>query len=256
MITTFPTNHRYVNWQAPFYKESIGKLKIKDIPLNARVTLIRSSEENESLEKRCQVSYKDELGWVPEKFLEIYMENYPKDCVDMEGLETPDKEDAEQFALYNKVKQTNLCGELSVCYILDVGLKSFLSHWEIKDPPFWKRIFSSGKGRGTGNVELQEMFEMFDVNSKTLNQQKWTPTLLKTLIENGDVICSVSIDGSSGRLRGSGILHWVVPVSITLERQGYGLVNLYNPYSNRIEVYSWNEFQSSARMPYGVFVPN
>jgi hypothetical protein len=69
------------------------------------------------------------------------------------------------------------------------------------------------------------------------------------------VIASVNMDGGTGWLRGSGVLHWVVVTKVIPERNGLGFVEVYNPAMNRIEYYSWQEFINSARMPYGVYAP-
>ena len=89
-------------------------------------------------------------------------------------------------------------------------------------------------------------------------------TLLRHILQNTELkigcivndVASVNIDGSTGLLRGSGVLHWVVLTKISPERNGLGLVELYNPAMNRIECYSWQEFINSAHQPYGVYVPD
>ena len=88
-----------------------------------------------------------------------------------------------------------------------------------------------------------------------IKRSRYTIKGIQRLLETGSVIVSVSIDGNSGQLRGSGVLHWVAVTKVTPERNGLGFVELYNPAMNRIECYSWLEFINSARQPYGVYVP-
>jgi hypothetical protein len=123
----------------------------------------------------------------------------------------------------------------------------------------------SGRARGTGSGELQQMFEIYAQECQQLTTAIYEPHIkrsrytikgLKHLLETGSVIASVNIDGGTGLLRGSGVLHWVALTKITPERNGLGFVELYNPAMNRIECYSWLEFINSARQPYGVYIPD
>jgi hypothetical protein len=89
-----------------------------------------------------------------------------------------------------------------------------------------------------------------------IKRSRYTIKGMRKLLESGSVIASVNMDGGSGILRGSGVLHWVVVTKVTPERNGLGWVEVYNPAMNRIEVYSWQEFINSARLPYGVYAPD
>ena len=48
-----------------------------------------------------------------------------------------------------------------------------------------------------------------------------------------------------------GVLHWVVLETVMPEGMG-GLVHLYNPFTNGMEMYSWGELVASMGQPYGV----
>lgn len=128
--------------------------------------------------------------------------------------------------------------------------------WEAKDLPFWKRVFSSPKARGTYPAELVSMFATHGYKAKELSKDlelfplgRYTPYHLSRI---NLPIVSVKIDANTGRLRGQGVGHWVTIVDVLLERTGYGFVTLYNSFPNRLEKYSWSEFILSAgTYPYG-----
>ncbi len=192
-------------------------------------------------------------GWVERRKVEPYNENFPRDCVDIKAIQTPDPRDAEQYVLWKGAKQVNMCGELSVCYLLKISLAQMLDKWETAAPSFWKSVFGQGMARTTGEDDLVRMFSIFDVKAEALasKYKSYTPGLLTDLI---GAIVSVKISPTTGRLNGGGVGHWVVVTDVLSERIGYGLVYIYNPFPNRIEVYSYAEFLASARVPYGVMM--
>lgn len=83
-----------------------------------------------------------------------------------------------------------------------------------------------------------------------LAKARYTVSGLKSIA--GRAVVSVRMDKWTGRLKPSGVLHWVVVTDVIPERTGYGGVEVYNPFPNRIEAYSWSEFLASAGVPYGV----
>ena len=203
-------------------------------------------------------------GWAYQADLEDYIENYPRDCVVISN-QTPNPNDFQQYFILNGVTQVNACGELCVAYVLGISLQELLENWQVKLPTLWASIFSGGKARGTGSGELRQMVNIFAQQNQELTSAIYEPHIkrsrytikgLQRLIGSGSVIVSVNIDGATGLLRGGGILHWVVITKISPERNGLGLVQLYNPAMNRIECYSWQEFINSAHEPYGVYVPD
>jgi hypothetical protein len=199
-------------------------------------------------------------GWVYAGWLEDYIESYPQDCIEIPD-QTPDPRDAEQFFYWLGVRQVNICGEACAAFLLGVKLEELLEHWRDQKPSVWRSVFQGSLFRGTNDLELIGIFEMYAQPAVRLTdalldplqkRSRYTVTGLQQLLGAGDVIASVRID-RAGRLQPSGALHWVVVTAVTPERTGYGWVELYNPYPNRIERYSWNEFVTSARMPYGVY---
>jgi hypothetical protein len=240
-------------------------LRIKIMDLFERTVVEATGEKKEPYEEVRYITESGVItGWIHGGDLEDYVENYPRDCVVIYN-QTPTPNDFEQYFIFNGVKQVNGCGELCVAFVLGISLQELLENWQVKLPLFWKSIFSGGKARGTGSGELQQMFQIFAQESKQLTTAIYEPHIkrsrytikgMQRLLETGSVIASVSIDGGTGLLRGSGVLHWVAVTKVTAERNGLGFVELYNPAMNRIECYSWQEFLNSAHQPYGVYVPD
>ena len=229
--------------------------KLRDLNPN---TVIESTGETQEVngvifERITYSTDKDYEGWVDAAKIESYNENYPRDSVDVKVIQTPDVRDAEQYVLWNSKKQVNMCGEMSVCYLLNISLALMLERWEVAAPSFWRSIFGEGMARGTGESELVKMFDLFEAKADTLQYKykRYTPDLLSRLT---GAIVGVRMSTATGRLNGGGVGHWVVVTNVKNERVGYGLVYVYNPFPNRIEVYSCAEFLASARVPYGAMI--
>ena len=238
------------------------KKGIKILDLNPATVLESTGEISTSIDGLvwecvlCNTLNKTYVGWIETRLLDPYVEGYAKDCVDIADIQTPEPTDAEQYVLWHKYKQVNLCGELAVCYLLNLPLSTMLKHWEVKQPSFFKRVFGQGMARGTGDGELLEMFALFGGTATRLTTvlNGYTPHRLQMLAETFGVIAGCKIDSKSGRLRGQGVGHWVVVTKVIPERTNYGLVEIYNPFPNRVEVYSYNEFVASARSPFGAVI--
>lgn len=247
-------NKKWVNTFSPLYV-SMGGKKIFDV---LEKTIVYPNGEISGILERVavQTSKGEVIGWMESKFLDPYIENLSKDCVDLAGIQTPDKTDAEQYIFWKtKIVQTNLCGQLSIARILNIPLAEVLSKWESGKPSLWKRVFGSGRASGTGWQDLIDILSIFGVKATSLElslKNYKSPQTLSTLVDHSGIIVSVHIDGVSGRLRGQGVLHWCVIEKVVQERVGYGSVEIYNPFCNRVEVYSWAEFIASARAPYGI----
>jgi hypothetical protein len=266
------TTKKWVNRFAPLYKPNVNmdqvplNLSIKIMDLFERTVVESTGQKKDPYE---EVRYTTDsggiiTGWAYQADLEDYIENYPRDCVVISN-QTPNPNDFQQYFIFNGVTQVNACGELCVAYVLGISLQELLQNWQLKLPSLWRSIFGSGRARGTGSGELRQMFDIYaQVNQELtsaiyephIKRSRYTIKGLQRLIGNGSVIVSVNIDGATGLLRGGGILHWVVITKISPERNGLGLVQLYNPAMNRIECYSWQEFINSAHEPYGVYVPD
>lgn len=253
---------KWVNAYAPMF--NIQGVKIATIPEKSVVISHEYVDDFRGVPREA-VSYvtdaKQFNGYVYVGYLEPYIENYPTKCVEIKSG-TPSLSDAEQYAVIHGVRQTELCGELCAAYLLDISLEDLLAEWERETPTVYQRVFNwftTKKARGTGPAELQSMLSAFEKTSaplsevlmdKAIGRLRYTVSGLQQIA--GRAIVSVHIDKYSGRLKPSGILHWVVVTAVLPERTGYGGVEVYNPFPNRIEVYPWAEFVISAGVPYGV----
>ena len=200
------------------------------------------------------VEYNGQRGWVLSAKVEPYRENFPRDCVYIADIQTADKTDAEQFVTWEGKRQVNMCGQMSICHLLGMGLSTFLTEWKRLDPVHYAAVFGTSKvARGTGQDELARMLALFGRDTARLSQRykAYTPDLVDEL---RGAIVGVRMDKVTGRLNGGGVGHWVVVVNSLPERMGYGTVDVYNPYPNRVERYSYAEFRASANLPFGVWI--
>lgn len=233
----------WTNWQAPLINATTHK-KILDVPLNAIVDVNFEGDE-------YFVSWRDNHGIMDKKYLEPFVHALPSDCVDMDDIQTPDPNDAAQYILRDGVKQVNMCGQMCMAYLLELPLKTVLDEWQAKDPSMYQRIFrTSKKATGTSDGDLIHMLGLFGEKAHSLTMKKYSPATLKP-----SIIASCNIDGGTGALRGAGVLHWVVVVDVVPDRQGFGWIDVFNPFQNCVERYSWREWLASTRnSPYGVEV--
>ena len=205
-------------------------------------------------------------GYVYERYLEPLRYTLQRDIIQL-STATVNPQDAGQYILYNGATQYNLCGPLSVCYCAGwkTDVTEFLDAWKAKKPAAWRRIFSAGAGRGTDLGDLDSMFSEWEGYPEQLPRLSQalhdplkggplvTPGRVGELLVRNRLIISCRIDVITGRLRGQGMLHWVVLETIMPEGTG-GLVHLYNPFTNSVEVYGWNELMASIGQPYGLVV--
>ena len=253
---------KWVNIAAPLFDYS--GVKLVTVP-QGTVVEAYGWEESFVGVLREAVIYQTEThkynGFIYTQYLEPYVELLPRDCVKI-STPTPNPNDAEQYAIVHGVKQTNLCGELCAAYLLKVSLDDLLSEWQKDEPSLYQRVFNfftDKHARGTGAGEVKTMLESFSRSAQFLMDSlrdpilkvpRYTVTALKQIA--GRVIVGVKINKYTGRLQPTGVPHWVVVVDVHPERIGYGLVEVYNPFPNRVEVYSWQEFIASAVNPLGV----
>lgn len=253
-------NKQWVNGTAPLRVKPDGAIMM-NIP--ERSVVYATGEHSGIYEEIVyRTDLQDITGWMYVGWLEDYTEILPANCVDIPD-QTADPRDAEQYFMLYGIKQTNICGEACAAYLLNIGVKDILDNWKREKPGIWKSVFSKGKLRGTNYAELISIFEIYGKRSYNLTQimtdkiigrPRYTPALLQTTLGLGSVIAGVNID-YAGRLKPSGTPHWVVATAVHPERSGYGTIEIYNPFPNRVEIYSWAEFASSARTPAGVFLP-
>lgn len=234
---------KYLTWQRPLWRKSSKVEKHLDIPLNAIVAAI-----DEHIENGLQlVEYGKFRGWVELDYLEPYIEQLDKDCVDLSDIQTPSDTDAQQYIIVDGKRIVNACGMISVAYLTGLKLSEVIATWREKNPNHY-RVVNNGNWL-TSADDLMAILTTLGYESDRLRMKRYTPSAL-TFNE----ITAVTMDSNTGRLSTSGVRHWVVPVAVFSDRVGYGTIDIYNPFPNRIERYSWNEFRQSAGIVSGIKV--
>lgn len=204
-------------------------------------------------------------GWVYAGYLELYQEEFEEGVVKI-MYATPNPNDAAQYLVWMGRTQYNLCGHLCVCYCAgwDADAIDFLDLLKTKKLSFITRVFPEWRSRGTSDYDLDVMLSVFDYKlpsmkigtalyDRVVRRAILTPGRMAEILKSNRVIYSVRINGQTGKLSGSGILHWVVLEEVRPDEFG-GRVKLYNPFNNKMELYEWSQLVASGREPYGVLV--
>ena len=205
-------------------------------------------------------------GWVYAGYLEPYVETFKAGLVGVQNP-TPNPNDAAQYLITHGKVQYNLCGFFCVCYCAewDVFVEVFIDYLQTKTKSLIERVFPSWNGRGTSDYDLEVMLgalgypvplerigaALFD---KTISRTMLTAGRMAHILERNRVIYSVRINKRNGRLAKSGVLHWVTLEEVRVDEFG-GIVKLYNPFNNKMEIYAWEQLVESGGVPYGVIVP-
>lgn len=234
----------YLNWQRPMYKTASGTVKHFDLPLHAVV-----DTDGVAIGERVEVNYNGVYGWVEKDYLDQYHERLPKDCVDLKDIQTPAPNDAEQYIVVDGEKIVNACGMISVARVLGKPALDIFKTWERANPKHYRYV--DGQNWLTSAEDLKIILNSFNVVSESLKLSRLTNGKLAAL--QGKVIIGVGINRYTGRLQPSGIRHWVVVEDVFCERYG-GTIDIYNPFPNRVERYSWDEFVASVVNIGGVVV--
>ena len=205
-------------------------------------------------------------GWVYAGYLEEYHEEFTTGLVKIQNA-TPKPNDAAQYVIWMGNVQYNLCGHLSVSYCAgwDADINDFLNLLKEKKLSFVSRVFPSWRSRGTNTADLDIMLSLFDYTlpSQTIGAALFdrvagrmllTPGRMANILKDNRVIYSVQIDAQTGYLKNSGVLHWVVLEEV-IPDEFKGMVKLYNPFTNKLEHYEWNQLVASGGTPYGIVVP-
>lgn len=205
-------------------------------------------------------------GWVYSGYLDAYREEFTTGLVKILNS-TPNPTDAAQYLVWKGKVQYNLCGHLSVSYCAgwDADFNDFLNLLEEKKLSFVTRVFPGWQSRGTNTADLDVMLSLFDYTlpSKTISaalydrvaeHMLFTPGRMADILKDNRVIYSVHINAQTGYLQDTGVLHWVVLEEVVPD-EFKGMVKLYNPFTNKLERYEWNQLVSSGGVPYGIVVP-
>jgi hypothetical protein len=248
-----------------------GGRKLCDMPFGSKVSVSGEQREIEYSGENTlwsEVIYrtgtKTFTGWTYDPFLEIYDPADHPQVLDIPH-QTDSPQDAAQYMVWFNQVQYNLCGELCVCYLAHADILDLIAEWGVKAPSTFNRIFYGGRSRGTGIPDLESMLSVFSypapsvrldagLRDPILGRALVTPARFERMLQLHQAIVSVKIDGTFGRLKPSGIWHWVVLNNVYPHGVNNAAIEIYNPFSNEMEGYSWAEFTASMGAPLGLWV--
>lgn len=223
----------YTTWQIPFYKNPTGEAKHRDIPLN---TLLET--EGDELNGRTLVTDGKVAGWVNSDLISPYVEQLPKNVVNLSGLQTVSPNDAEQFLTIDGVRVVNPCGQISLAYCYGLEIAEVINRWKVGNPNHYRAVTRAGWT--TAVSDLETIADTLPGTHDLLKLPRWNQGDVYELLKENHIIASVRINGNTGRMGGS-VWHWVVITDVFVERFNYGTVDVFNPFPNRIERYGWAE---------------
>lgn len=240
------------------FRDIPGGTRIQDIPPGA---LIEATGRQEAGEVKghsvtwSEIWYRGKTAWINDSYLEDYAEKYEKDEVFI-GHPTPDPNDAAQYMLLDGRVKYNMCGELCAAFIGGDDIDTFLTKWAAISPNYYKWALYGDSDNPTGIDALESMLKVYGYEFPMLRWEagltdpviglKVTPRRMQRMLETYYLIAGVRIDSITGKLRGQGLGHWVVLDKIEAYGVNGGWVQVYNPFRNRRQDYSYDEFLSSA----------
>jgi hypothetical protein len=132
-----------------------------------------------------------------------------------------------------------------------------LKRWKEVQPILYATVV--GANQGTGTAHLETILRAYGYNTEGdftgFTKGLTDPFLKKCLISPGRIakmlkthflIAGVNIDGNTGRLkRGNDVPHWVVVTKLTPMGKNMSWLEIYNPFQNRWEEYSYREFTNA-----------
>lgn len=229
-----------------------------------RQAIVYSGMLTEWVEVIYQTDLREYRGWSYGAFFEDYD---PADHPQVVNIphQTDSPQDAAQYMVWLNQVQYNLCGELCVCYIAHADLGAMLTDWKVKMQSVFNRIFYGGRSRTTGLPDLENMLSLFGypapsvrldagLRDPILERALVTPARMESMLQLHQAIVGVKIESYLGRLKPSGIGHWVVLENVYPHGINGGHVEIYNPFTNQMEGYSWAEFTASMGAPLGLWV--
>jgi len=206
-----------------------------------------------------EIIFKDHTGWINDAYLEDYLEKFSNEVTI--AAPTPDPNDAAQYIFVEGRVKHNLCGEFCVSFIVGDSIDNVLAKWKQALPDAYRKILGGEMDKTTGPGTLEGILNQYGISRQqgqifdyktgltdpVIGYQP-SPGRFAKMLQTHCLIAGVNIDGGTGRLRGAGIGHWVVLDKVTpVGRNGGngGWVEIYNPFPNRCEEYSYDEFTLS-----------
>lgn len=239
------------------FRESPNGTRILDIPPGAIVEWTGSqvpTQGNGYEMLWSEVVFRGRAAWVADGLLEDYVEKYPEEVLIPHP--TPETGDAAQYMLLDGRVKYNMCGELCASFIGGDDIETFLAKWKQVSPHYYKWAVQGENDNPTGLDALESMLSVYGHTFPLMRFQaglsdpgigyKLSPGRLRRRLETHYLIAGVDIDAYSGKLRGQGVGHWVVVDRIEPNGVNGGWVQLYNPFPNRRQDYSYDEFLNAS----------
>lgn len=197
-----------------------------------------------------EIEYKPGMfGWVYAGLLGDYVDESEPIVSVPEEIKTKEF-DAEQYVIWDGAKKTNLCGLFCAAYLAGEGIGESLKKLKSYSPGTYTANVTNNKPVGLAVIRtFANMFEMARMELKALFEDKVVGEFysiqgfMNGLKEGWKPILGCKI-GLDGKLNGS-IGHWVVLNEVSPMRNGDGIVMIYNPFSNRLQKYSYAELVKS-----------
>jgi hypothetical protein len=167
-----------------------------------------------------------------------------------------------------------MCGQLCAAFITCLDIETFMTEWKAKAAVYYKLAVAGNTDMGTGIDSIQSMFRVSAYSAEpddlilfekgVLDPVTRRPIAsagkMQKMLETHYLIAGVRIkstDRFTGRLSGGGTGHWVVVDKITPNGKNDGCrgwVEIYNPFPNKRQEYTFDEFMTSFAGQLGVWV--
>ncbi len=219
-------------------------------------------------------------GWVWNGFLEDYVEEFPNARKVLIPHQTKFSADGEQIMIVpvkNKKtgefdefdefagKKFNLCGELSIAYVLQKDIDTVIRTWRENSFAVYDKMIGEGNDKPLGQFEMDDIFRLFKEEVKfeyyipdpqkepartripfaAENETRRASIDFQNKLKDFYLITNVRINTGTGELvpkENEERNHWVVVERITHEGKR---VELYNPFPNKRQSYSFGEFYNA-----------
>lgn len=223
------------------------------------------------------------VGWVRDEFFDDYVEKFPPPVVEIPAASedqtgvfpyaTKNPNDPAQYLVLGKNSKGeeqikyNLCGEFCVAFVMGVGIKQFLKDWENAPGSLYKWSLGGDSDKTSDVSLIKNMLSGYSYSVANGNVIDFAVTLIgpafedKTLspgrfqkmLKTHSLLAQVVINKNTGKLIpnnaakrvNGGINHWIVLESATPNGTDGGRVEIYNPYNNQRQEYSYDYFISS-----------
>jgi hypothetical protein len=168
----------------------------------------------------------------------------------------PDPNQPAEYILVEGKKKYNLAGEFCVAFIGKDSIDDFLDKWKKASPSYYALAVENDQPAGIEIVENMlgaygyqpDMGHILNFEDGLTDPTKGfdlSPSQFKKMLETYYLMAGVFIEQRSYKLAGNGIGIWVVLNKIMQNDVNETRVEIYNPYPNQRQEYSYDEFTKS-----------